>query len=947
MRLARPSNVPRALLALLCAAFLVHLIPACGGGGGGDGGQSATIAFLATGSSGDESATPAHLTLELSGPLATDSATVDVTITGGTASAGADFTLTTTSVTIPAGQTQGTVDLDIIQDGFDEPDETVEVTLSNPRAGGRAALTLGQARVHTYTINAQSASATPTLSLRAPAQSLDEGVGISGMVVQLSSAAASTVTVNYALSGGTATSGADFSFTPGTLSFPPGSTVQTIPIQIAEDLVDEDDETVMVALTGPVGAQLGGPTTATLTILDNDPTPNVAFTSSNVSANEGDGTAQIPVSLSSASGRDVSVAYGASGGTATGNGVDYTLVSGTLVIPAGQTSGSIPVTLVNDTAAEGNESVTVSLSSPVNAVIGAVAQGGLTIVDDDGLPLVEFASATSSALENGGARTISVVLSAPVPSNVQVSYTVGGGTATSGVDYNLSNGTVIFTPNQTTASIPIGVLGDSIDEDDETVIVTLSSPINASLGAKSVHTFTITDDDPSPLLTFSGSNFTASESTASPTVNVLLTGATARTVTVDYSVTGGTATGSGVDYTLASGTLTFTPGQTTKTLTLSVVNDALNEATETVNIALSSPVNGTLGSPASTVFNITDDDPVPTISFFAATSSGSESATSPAITVNLSTASGRAVTVSYAAGAGGTATGGGTDYTLATGTLTIPAGQTSMNVPISVVNDTIDEPNETVVINLTSPGNATLVAPSSHTYTINDDDPPPTINFQLASSAGAESATSVLLVVSLSSASSQTVQVGYSVTGGTATGGGTDFSGGSGTLSFSSGIQNQNVLLNVVNDNLNENDETVVVTLSSPVNGTLGAQTSHTYTIQDNDPLPTVQFLQTLSSQLESVTTPVIAVTLSPASGRVVTVAFAATGGTATSPSDYTLGTSPLTIPAGTTSLSLPLTVVNDTVIEPNETINFQLSSPTNATLGAQAAHTFTILNND
>src|SRR5438045_3807839 len=104
----RPARLPRALLAVLFAAVLIHFAPACGGGGGNDGGERATIAFAATASSGAESATPAHIAVTLSAPLSSDTASVDVAITGGTASEGADFTLLATTVVIPAGSTQGT-----------------------------------------------------------------------------------------------------------------------------------------------------------------------------------------------------------------------------------------------------------------------------------------------------------------------------------------------------------------------------------------------------------------------------------------------------------------------------------------------------------------------------------------------------------------------------------------------------------------------------------------------------------------------------------------------------------------------------------------------------------------------------------------------------------------------------------------------------------------------
>ena len=90
----------------------------------------------------------------------------------------------------------------------------------------------------------------------------------------------------------------------------------------------------------------------------------------------------------------------------------------------------------------------------------------------------------------------------------------------------------------------------------------------------------------------------------------------------------------------------------------------------------------------------------------------------------MSAASSQNVTVDYAVT--GTATGSGTDYTLANGTLTINAGNTSGTITIaSIVNDSLDEANETVIVTLSNPSNATLGSDNAHTYTINDNDNAP------------------------------------------------------------------------------------------------------------------------------------------------------------------------------------------------------------------------------
>ena len=167
------------------------------------------------------------------------------------------------------------------------------------------------------------------------------------------------------------------------------------------------------------------------------------------------------------------------------------------------------------------------------------------------------------------------------------------------------------------------------------------------------------------------------------------------------------------------------------------------------------------------------------------TSSGAESVSSKAITVDLSAASSNNVTVDYAVT--GTATGSGTDYTLANGTLTITAGATSGTITIgSIVDDSLDEASETVIITLSNPSNSTLGSDKVHTYTITDNDDAPVVDFETTSSSGAESVSSKAITVDLSSISAQNVTVDYAVTG-TATGSGTDYTLANGTLTINAG----------------------------------------------------------------------------------------------------------------------------------------------------------------
>ena len=122
------------------------------------------------------------------------------------------------------------------------------------------------------------------------------------------------------------------------------------------------------------------------------------------------------------------------------------------------------------------------------------------------------------------------------------------------------------------------------------------------------------------------------------------------------------------------------------------------------------------------------------------------------------------VTVNYAV-SGGTATGGGVDYTLAAGALTFAPGVTTQNISIAVVNDTLDEDDETIQLALSSPTNATLGVTTTHTYTILDDDGPPTVTLSLSGSPMAEAGGVATVTATLGWPSALTVTVNLAFSG--------------------------------------------------------------------------------------------------------------------------------------------------------------------------------------
>jgi hypothetical protein len=220
----------------------------------------------------------------------------------------------------------------------------------------------------------------PGISFSQANYSVNENAGGAIITLTLSPASGQTVSVNYAVSNGTATAGADYSAVGGTLVFAPGQLSQSFTVPILNDVVDEPNETVLLYLKSPTNAFLGSLSTAVLTIQDDDP-PTARFTTNFFSANESSGSASITTTLSKAFSQQVSVDISTGGGSAQ-PGSDYISVSTTLTFQPGQTSKTTLVTLLNDNIAETNETFGVSLSGCFNCSLG-LATATVLIQDDD------------------------------------------------------------------------------------------------------------------------------------------------------------------------------------------------------------------------------------------------------------------------------------------------------------------------------------------------------------------------------------------------------------------------------------------------------------------------------------------------------------------------------------------------------------------------------------
>ena len=421
---------------------------------------------------------------------------------------------------------------------------------------------------------------------------------------------------------------------------------------------------LLVALATPLVAANAGPAApqaATISIGD-------------VTVTEGDTgatTASFTVTLSESSPDTVTVDYATADGSAAAPG-DYTAASGTLTFLPDETTQTVFVDVNGDTLDEDDETFTVELSNPANATIDD-GEGVGTITDDDPVPTVSIGNSTVTEGNTGTVTaTFTATLNAPSGRTVTVDYATSDGTATAPGDYLAASGTVTFLPNQTSRPVSVTVNGDTLDEANETYLVTLSNPTNATI-LDGQGLGTITDDDTPP--TVSVDNVTVTEGNSgnvNATFDVTLSTASGQAASVNYATADGTATAP-ADYAATSGTLNFAAGETTKQVTVLVHGDTLDEANETFTLNLSNPSNVTIADGIG-VGTITDDDAQPALSVNNVTVTEGDSGTVNAtFTVSLSAASGLTVTVDYAT-ADGTATAPA-DYAATSGTLTFTPGQ--------------------------------------------------------------------------------------------------------------------------------------------------------------------------------------------------------------------------------------------------------------------------------
>ncbi len=645
--------------------------------------------------------------------------------------------------------------------------------------------------------------------------------------------------------------------------------------------------------------------------------------------NSGTSTANFTVLLSPASSQTVTVQYATAPGTATA-GSDYTTANGTLTFAPGQTSQNISVLVLGDLLFEPTETFNVNLSNPTNATLGN-SQGVGTIIDNDSPPTI---SVNDVAILEGHAGTKTAVftisLSNPTGQNVTVNFATADSNATAGSDYAALTGVATITAGLPSTSIAVTINGDTVFEGDESFFFNLSNPTNATI-ADSFGIGTINNDDPVPAISINDVSVTEGNAgTTTAAFTVSLTNASSQTINVDYTTGNSTAT-AGSDYVASTATVTFSPGQTTRPLNITVNSDTVFEPNESFTVNLSGASNATI-SDTQGVGTITNDDSQPTISINDVTvTEGNAGTTNATFTVSLSNASSEAISANYTT-ADGTASAG-SDYVLNSGSVSFAAGEVSKSITVTVNGDTMFEGNETFNVNLSNAVAATF-ADSQGAGTINNDDSQPTITINDVSlSEGNAGTSTAAFTVTLSNASSQAIAVNYTTANVSATAG-SDYVLASGTLNFAPGTLTQPINVTVNGDTMFEPNETFNINLTLPANATINDNPG-VGTINNDDSQPTISINDVSVNEGNTATsTTSFTVSLSNASSQTITVNFATANNTAIAGTHYVATNGTVSFAPGEVSQPVNVTINGDVLTEPpSVTFNVNLTTPANATI--------------
>ncbi len=576
----------------------------------------------------------------------------------------------------------------------------------------------------------------PTVSIGDVSVAEDVASGEATVEISLSSASSTATTVNFKTVANSATSGQDYLEQNGTIIIPAGNLSASVAVAIIDDQLTEDDEQFFVDISLPAGERaILGDARGSVTILANDQiiiTPDLIVEDSVVPENTGDAT--VTLSLSTASTADIIIIYATNSGTATA-GQDFVNMVGELLIPAGQTSNTFTVEIIDDNLAEPLESFAITYEAKVGSNVNIPdPTSTVTINDNEPTSLPEASAEDVTAIEGSGTVSITVLLEDPAAQDVGINYQTFADTAEADVDYTETTGSVIIPAGELSATFAIEILDDSINEFDEYFFVNLAAASVDSVLIKNPQLVVSIRDNDEILIgvgQIDNTPYRALEGQGSIIAELFLSRPSEQTVEVNVSTADLLAI-AGEDYVSIPATpIIFEPGQVTKSIQIGIIDDTdANEPLHDFELRLANPVNAQIGRESARIV-IIDNDAIfpfafiefPSYSVFEDEDNDPTTPTQLDIQIKLGNTSTQNITLTV-----GTSniTATDADYsTISSQEVVIPAGQSSATVSIDIFEDNLPEQQETFTLFISGSLGAQIdTTQSSAIVTIADGTPP-------------------------------------------------------------------------------------------------------------------------------------------------------------------------------------------------------------------------------
>ena len=637
---------------------------------------------------------------------------------------------------------------------------------------------------------------------------------------------ASTVSVNYTTTNGSAVAGTDYTTTSNTLTFAPGQTEQNITVPIIDRTTAAGSRSFSVTLSSPTNAVITDGT-GVVTIGASGGTavssPYI-FAPPNTVVGEADGWMDLPVTLSAPSANLVTVAY-----SVPGNGCNSPnqTSSGTLSFVPGVVLQAIRVQINGCNVAALNF-FTLTLSGATNSTI-ARATTQVDVVGDNNLQPTPGLYARDAVVDTtAGSVQVPVLLGGPngatSASTVSVNYTTTNGSAVAGTDYTTTSGTLTFGPGQTEQNITVPIIDRTTAAGSRSFSVTLSSPTNAVItdGTGVVTIGASGGTAVSSPYIFAPPNTVVGEADGWMDLPVTLSAPSANLVTVAYSVPGN---GCNSPNQTSSGTLSFVPGVVLQAIRVQI-NGCNVAALNFFTLTLSGATNSTIARATTQVDVVGDNNLQPTPGLYARDAVVDTTAGSVQVPVLLGGPNGATsastVSVNYTTTNGSAVAG--TDYTTTSGTLTFGPGQTEQNITVPIIDRTTAAGSRSFSVTLSSPTNA-VITDGTGVVTIGASGGTAVSSpfiFAPPNTVVGEADGWMDLPVTLSAPSANLVTVAYSVPG---NGCNSPNQTSSGTLSFVPGVVLQAIRVQINECSVTTN-QTFTLTLSGATNATISQATT-------------------------------------------------------------------------------------------------------------------------